>query len=390
MNKISYNNNFDKLSESYLFSEIRKRTSEYLFKNSNANIINLGVGDVVGGLGENIVETMRSTCLEYAKPETFKGYPPEKGYLFLRQRIADYYKRYNIELDTDEIFVSDGAKSDLGNVLDIFEKSTALIPNPVYPVYADSNIIRGNDIEYIDALPENDFLPSPCKLKVKPYLIYLCSPSNPTGAVYNKNQLQEWVDFALVSGSIIIFDSAYEGFIRSNKPHSIFEIEGSDRCALEIGSFSKRAGFTGLRLGYTVIRRNNERMRKFATIWQRRQSAKFNGVSYIVQKAGEESLTEKGIAECTKRSDYYIENAKSLKSVFESIGYRVWGGNESPYVWIECKENSWSFFDRMIESYQIVGTAGVGFGKCGEGFFRLSAFTDRENVEEVKRRIVGK
>lgn len=388
MNKISYNENFDNLSESYLFSKIRKKTKEYALAHQTEKIINLGVGDVVGGLNEGIVKSMISACQEYADAETFKGYPPENGYLFLRQKIADYYRKYGVELSCDEIFVSDGAKSDLGNILDIFGECTALIPNPVYPVYVDANIIRGNKIEYVEALPENGFLPMPCDVEPKPYLIYICSPSNPTGAVYDRNQLQKWVDFAIDSGSVIIFDSAYEGFIRSNKPHSVFETKGSENCAIEIGSFSKRAGFTGLRLGYTVIKRNNLRMRKVADIWQRRQSAKFNGVSYLVQKAGEQSLTEQGIVECNKRIDEYLENAKRLKRIFEKLGFKVWGGEDAPYVWIECNESSWSFFDKMLERYQIVGTAGAGFGKCGEGFFRLSAFTEKENIDELMKRVL--
>lgn len=387
MSKTIYNHNFDKLERDYLFSEIRKRKLEYEKKYPDKKIINLGVGDVIGGLCENTINAMKNAAVEYASEKTFKGYPPESGYPFLKQKIADYYAKRGVKLNSDEIFVSDGAKSDLGNILDIFDNCVALIPNPVYPVYVDSNVIRGNAIEYVDATPENSFLPTPEALPSKRYLIYICSPSNPTGATYDEQKLRQWIDFAVRSDSIIIYDSAYEAYIKTDKPHSIFELNGSDECSIEIGSFSKRAGFTGLRLGYTVIKRNNERMKKIAQAWSRRQATKFNGVSYLIQKAGESTLTDEGIREYQAKIDYYLDNAEKIKSSFQNLGYEVWGGIDSPYVWIDCKKDSWEFFDELLYKYQIVGTAGAGFGRCGKGFFRLSSFATKSDVDELTLRL---
>lgn len=386
--KIKYNKNFDNLEDNYLFSTIRAKKRKYEELHPNAKLINLGVGDVVGGLSPCVIEAMEKAVREYITPETFKGYPPEQGYEFLRAAIANYYSRFGIKLSAKEIYISDGAKSDIGNLLDIFGESLVLIPDPVYPAYVDSNLMKGNKIKLLSGTDSNNFLPLPNFNDEKSYLIYLCSPNNPTGAVYNKEQLKMWVEYANKTQSIIIFDSAYESFIRGAFPRSIFEIEGSESCAVEISSFSKRAGFTGLRLGYTIIPDKLEISGKnLGTLWFRRQATRFNGVSYIIQRAGEATFSEKGISECKQQVDYYLDNAKRLKAVFECLGYKVYGGDNSPYVWIDCKEDSWSFFDRMLEIYQIVGTAGVGFGKCGQNYFRLSSFALKKDIQIAEERL---
>lgn len=377
---MKYNKNFDRLGENYLFTEIRKRKNNYLVSYPNSKLIDLGVGDVRGGLPEHVVNSIKKAADEYLDPSTFHGYPPEQGYHFLREKIVDYYKRYNVRLSTDDVFISDGAKSDIGNILDIFPRTTALIPTPVYPAYVDTNLLKGNKIKNVICSSDLDFCPSPKDIKTQPYLIYLCSPNNPTGAVYSKLQLAEWVRFALRSKSIILFDSAYESFIRDDSPHSIFEIEGSDECCIEIGSFSKRASFTGLRVGYSIIKRSASSMNKLGEIWKRRHATKFNGVSYIMQRAAESTLTPMGINACNSKIDEYLENAKLLKNAFVKLNFTVFGGENSPYLWLNCKENSWQFFDYMLEKYQIIGTAGIGFGKGGENYFRLSAFADKEDI----------
>ncbi len=377
---IEINKNFCSLEDNYLFSKIRAKKRDYEEKHPDQIIINLGVGDVIGALTESAINALKSGIEAYKSVENFKGYPPEQGYPFLREKIVNYYKKFNVNLDIDSIFISDGAKSDLSNIIEIFSDLTALIPTPVYPVYVDTNIIKGNKIKYLECIPENNFLPLPNKQLKGSYLIYLCSPNNPTGAVFSYEDLKKWVDFANSTGSIIIFDSAYEAFIRSGVPHSIFEIEGSENCSIEIASFSKRAGFTGLRLGYTIINRKSKRMNEFALCWARRQATEFNGVSYLIQKAGEATLTEIGLAECQSKIDYYLKNAEIIKKVFIDKGFNVYGGTDSPYIWIDCKKDSWEFFDEMLEKYQIVGTAGAGFGKGGEHFYRLSAFALRKDI----------
>lgn len=386
--KMKYNKNFDNLVDNYLFSTIRAKKRAYEEAHPKTKIVNLGVGDVVGGLSQTVVEAMQKAVGDYLSPATFKGYPPEQGYEFLRESIARYYSRLGVNLSTSEIYISDGAKSDIGNVLDLFEKTTSLIPNPVYPAYVDTNLIRGNKIKFMEGRKENNFLPLPDFSDKNSYLIYLCSPNNPTGAVYDKKQLSLWVDYANQNHSIIIFDSAYESFIRGDYPRSIFEIEGSRTCAIEISSFSKRAGFTGLRLGFSIIPNELEvQKKKIGKLWLRRQSTRFNGVSFVIQKGGEASLSEKGSRECTRQVDYYLENAKILKDLFTNLGYDVVGGVNAPYLWIDCKKDSWEFFDYLLEKHQIVGTAGAGFGSLGKNFFRLSAFALREDVEIAKERL---
>ncbi len=377
---MKYNKNFDRLGENYLFTEIRKRKNDYLDSHPNSNLIDLGVGDVRGGLPEHVVNAIKNAVNEYLDPSTFHGYPPEQGYPFLREKIVSYYRRYGVKLDIDDIFISDGAKSDIGNILDLFPRTTALIPTPVYPAYVDTNILKGNKVKNVICDINSNFCPSPNGIKIQPYLIYLCSPNNPTGAVYSKSLLAEWIRFALRSRSIIIFDSAYESFIRDDSPHSIFEIEGSKNCCIEIGSFSKRASFTGLRVGYSIIKRSASSMTKFGEIWKRRHATKFNGVSYIMQRAAESTLTPAGIDACNSKIDEYLENAKLLKNAFTNLGFDVYGGQNAPYLWVDCKENSWQFFNDILERYQIIGTAGIGFGKGGENYYRLSAFAYRNDI----------
>lgn len=384
---MKYNKNFDLLGENYLFTEIRKRKKNYLNHHLNSNLIDLGVGDVRGGLPEHVINAIKNAANEYLDQATFHGYPPEQGYPFLREKIVSYYRRYGVKLDTDDIFISDGAKSDIGNILDLFPFTTALIPTPVYPAYVDTNILKGNKVKNVICDSDSNFCPSSKGVKIQPYLIYLCSPNNPTGAVYSKARLTEWVRFALRSKSIIIFDSAYESFIRDDSPHSIFEIEGSENCCIEIGSFSKRASFTGLRVGYSIIKRSAPLMTKLGELWKRRHATKFNGVSYIMQKAAESTLTPLGIDTCNSKIDEYLENAKLLKNAFTSLGFDVYGGQNAPYLWVDCKESSWQFFDYMLEKYQIIGTAGIGFGKGGETYYRLSAFANRKDILSATNRL---
>lgn len=384
---MKYNKYFNHLGKNYLFTEIRRRKQEYLFQHPDCNIIDLGVGDVRGGLPEHVINAIKNATDEYLSPSTFHGYPPEQGYPFLREKIINYYKRYNVSLDIDDIFISDGAKSDIGNILDLFSRSTALIPTPVYPAYVDTNILKGNRIKTVICNSISNFCPSPKGIKVQPYLIYLCSPNNPTGTAYSRSKLEEWVEFARHSKSIIIFDSAYESFIRDDNPHSIFEIDGSENCCIEIGSFSKRASFTGLRVGYSIIKTTAPTMAKLNKLWKRRHATKFNGVSYIMQRAAESTLTPTGITACNTKIDEYLENAKLLKNSLSTLGFSIYGGQNSPYIWVDCKKDSWQFFNDMLEQYQIIGTAGIGFGKGGEHYFRFSAFADKNDILTASRRL---
>ena len=321
--------------------------------------------------------------------ETFRGYGPEQGYDFLREKIRTYYKTHNVELETDEIFISDGAKSDLGNILDLFSTdNTVLVPDPVYPVYVDTNTMAGRKIIYIDANAQNEFLPLPDE-SIKADIIYICSPNNPTGAVYNKTQLKQWVDYANKNNAVILFDSAYECFITDeNLPHSIFEIEGAKSCAVEFCSLSKMAGFTGTRCGYTVVPKQiqNGLLNK---MWLRRQTTKFNGVPYIIQRGAEAVFTPEGQKEIQENLNYYKENAKIISQTLDK--HNIWhiGGKHSPYIWLKCPDNmtSWEFFDYLLENVQIVGTPGSGFGKNGEGYFRLTSFGSRENTIKACERL---
>ena len=386
---MNINTNYQNISDSYLFSTIAKKVNEFSKANPDKEIIKLGIGDVTLPLCKAVVNALKSASEEMGVKETFRGYGPEQGYDFLREKIRTYYKTHNVELETDEIFISDGAKSDLGNILDLFSTdNTVLVPDPVYPVYVDTNTMAGRKIIYIDANAQNEFLPLPDK-SIKADIIYICSPNNPTGAVYNKAQLKQWVDYANKNNAVILFDSAYECFITDeNLPHSIFEIEGAKSCAVEFCSLSKMAGFTGTRCGYTVVPKQiqNGLLNK---MWLRRQTTKFNGVPYIIQRGAEAVFTPEGQKEIQENLNYYKENAKIISQTLDK--HNIWhiGGKHSPYIWLKCPDNmtSWEFFDYLLENVQIVGTPGSGFGKNGEGYFRLTSFGSRENTIKACERL---
>lgn len=387
---IKLNENFFNVKKSYLFSEIAKRVKEYSEKNPDKKIIRLGIGDVTLPLPRVAVTALKKAADEMGSAATFRGYAPEYGYDFLREKIADYYKRFSVSRNSEEIFVSDGAKSDVGNIVDILGDNEILIPDPVYPVYLDSNVMSGRKISLLKGTRENGFLPMPGSTEKKPYVIYLCSPNNPTGAVYNREQLKAWVDFANEAGSLIIFDSAYEAFISGDYPHSIYEIDGADSCAVEICSFSKTAGFTGTRCAWSVFPdKLTVGDTKLSALWSRRQATKFNGVPYVVQRAAEAVLTDEGIKECKALVEYYMENARIIAAALKNSEIEFVGGENSPYLWLKCPKNmgSWEFFDYLLESAQLVGTPGAGFGEAGEGYFRLTSFGSRENTLEAAKRI---
>lgn len=385
------NSNYLNLHDSYLFSTIARKVSEYKSKHPDKDIIRLGIGDVTLPLCEAVVNAMQAAVSEMGTQEGFKGYGPEQGYDFLRSAVKDYYKNRGVILEENEVFISDGAKSDLGNILDIFGlENTVLIPDPVYPVYVDTNIMAGRKIIYMNANEENGFLPMPDP-DVKADIIYLCSPNNPTGAVYNKDQLKAWVDYALSNKVVILFDAAYEAFIQDKElPRSIYEIDGAKQCAIEFCSLSKTAGFTGTRCGYTIVPHElvyeNTSLNK---LWLRRQTTKFNGVPYIIQRGAEAVFTEEGQKQIKENINYYLENAKIISETLSDLGIWFVGGKNSPYIWLKCPNNmtSWEFFDYLLENANVVGTPGEGFGKNGEGFFRLTCFGKREDTITAMRRI---
>lgn len=383
---MNINGNYENLEQSYLFSTVAKKVNEYTAKHPGVNIIRLGIGDVTRPLCRAVVEAMHKAVDEMGVQETFRGYGPEQGYDFLRTAVQGYYAKNSVNLELDEIFISDGAKSDLGNILDLFDKdNTVLVPDPVYPVYVDTNIMNGRKVVFTEANSDNCFLPSPPKEKAD--IIYICSPNNPTGAVYNKAQLKEWVDYAKANDAIILFDSAYECFISDPElPRSIYEIEGAKDCAIEFCSLSKTAGFTGTRCGYTIVPKTLGKLNK---MWLRRQTTKFNGVPYIIQRGAEAVFTQEGQKEIKENINYYKENAKIISDTLKEC--RIWhvGGKHSPYIWLKCPNGmtSWEFFDYLLEKFQIVGTPGSGFGKNGEGYFRLTSFGSRENTIEAMERI---
>jgi len=388
---MNINKNYLNLHDSYLFSLIGKKVNEYKRQNPEKEVISLGIGDVTLPLPATVTEAMSKAVSEMGNAETFKGYGEEQGYGFLRKAISGYYEQKGVDLDEKEIFVSDGAKSDLGNILDIFDvNNTVIIPDPVYPVYVDTNIMAGRKIVFIDGSAENGFLPMPDE-GLYGDIVYICSPNNPTGAVYTKEQLKKWVDWALAREAVILFDSAYEAFIQDeNLPTSIYQIDGAKYCAIEFCSFSKTAGFTGTRCGYTVVPKELERNGvSLNKLWLRRQTTKFNGVSYIVQRGAEAVFSKEGIAQIKENINYYLENARIITEALNQAGIWYTGGNNSPYIWLKCPENmsSWEFFDVLLDKYNIVGTPGVGFGNNGEGFFRLTAFANRNNVKKAVERI---
>ncbi len=386
------NKNYLKLEPSYLFSTIANKVKAYSEANPEKHIIKLGIGDVTLPLCKDVVIAMERATLEMGIQDSFHGYGPEQGYEFLKSPIKEYYAKRKVALDTDEIFISDGAKSDLGNILDLFDiDNTVLVQDPVYPVYVDTNIMAGRKIKYLESNESNSFLPLPTE-KDKADIIYLCSPNNPTGACYNKEQLKKWVDFALENNSIILFDSAYEAFISDNNlPRSIFEIEGAKKCAIEFCSFSKTAGFTGTRCGYTVVPKElvfEDTM--INKMWLRRQTTKFNGVPYVVQKGAAAIFTENGQKEIMENINYYKENAKIITNTLDKLGIWYTGGTNSPYIWLKCPNGmtSWEFFDYLLNNIQVVGTPGSGFGNNGEGYFRLTSFGSKEATTEAMDRLL--
>ena len=382
---MNLNRNYENLEQSYLFSTIAKKVNEFIANHPDKKVIRLGIGDVTRPLCKAVTDAMHKAVDEMGTQATFRGYGPEQGYDFLRSAVQNYYKKHNVELELDEIFISDGAKSDLGNILDLFDKdNTVLVPDPVYPVYVDTNIMNGRKVVFANANAENGFLPMPTEEAVD--IIYICSPNNPTGAVYTREQLQEWVNYANKNKAVILFDSAYECFISDNNlPRSIFEIEGAKTCAIEFCSLSKTAGFTGTRCGYTIVPKDLGALNK---MWLRRQTTKFNGVPYIVQRGAEAVFTEGGMKEISENLAYYKENAKIISDTMKECNVWFVGGEHSPYIWLRCPNNmsSWEFFDYLLENAQVVGTPGAGFGKNGEGYFRLTSFGSKENTIEAMKR----
>lgn len=393
------NENFLKLEKNYLFINIAKKINEFIANNPDKkdNIIRMGIGDVTLPLAPCVVEAVKKGIEEMGVKETFKGYEDSgTGYDFLKEAISNYYKSFGVDVPADDIRISDGAKSDCGNIVDIFsDKNTVLISDPAYPVYVDSNLMSGREVIYIDSTQETGFnaVPDP---SVHADLIYLCSPNNPTGAAFTTAQLKAWVDYALDNKAIIIYDAAYEAFITENDvPRSIFAIEGAKKCAIEICSLSKTAGFTGLRCGYTVIPKELEVVTEDGTvvnvsqIWGRRQGSKFNGVSYPVQCGAAAVFSEEGQKQCAENLEYYKENARIIAKTFDELGIWYSGGKNSPYIWLKCPNGmgSWEFFDYLLTEANVVGTPGAGFGKNGEGYFRLTSFGDRDKTIEAMARI---
>ena len=405
---ININENFLNLQDSYLFQTIAKKVTEFQTNNPDKRIIKLGIGDVTRPIVPAVIEAMHKAIDEMGNPETFRGYGPEQGYDFLREKIVenDYLKR-GVEIDKDEIFISDGAKCDCGNIGDILGLDNRVaITDPVYPVYLDTNIMAGrgtnynektgkfDKIIYIPATAENNFIPE--FPKEVPDMIYLCFPNNPTGTTLSKKELKKWVDYAKENKSLILFDSAYESFIQDEDvPHSIYEIEGAKEVAIEFRSFSKTAGFTGIRCAYAVVPKNLKGYTKSGEevllnrLWTRRQGTKFNGVSYPVQRAAEAVYTEAGQKQIKENISYYMNNAKIIKEGLQEAGYTVYGGINAPYVWLKVPNGltSWEFFDKLLNEANVVGTPGVGFGPSGEGYFRLTAFGTKENTIEAIARI---
>ena len=404
---IKINENFFKLQDSYLFSTINKKVEEYILKNPKADIIKMGIGDVTRPIPKAVIIAIKNATDEMGCIETFRGYGPEQGYLFLREKIVE--NEYNgLNVDVGEIFVSDGAKCDTGNIVELFDTNAKIaITDPVYPVYLDSNVMYGRtgkfnkalgkyeNVIYMKACEENNFEPLPEELEEVPNLIYICSPNNPTGVAMKIQTLEKWVNYAKENNSIILFDAAYEAFIEEKDiPHSIYEIEGAKDVAIEFKSYSKTAGFTGVRCAYTVIPREieietSQGKVSLNKLWNRRQTTKFNGVSYIVQRGAEAIYTDEGKKQIEENILYYKENARIIKEGLKKAGITSYGGINAPYIWLKIPNNikSWDYFDMLLEKYNIVGTPGVGFGPSGEGYFRLTAFGSREKTIEAMERM---
>lgn len=387
------NNNYKNLKDSYLFYRIAQKTRAYVESHDGAYLYRLGIGDVSLPLCDEVIKALHEAVDDQAKKETFHGYMPECGAHFFKTAVAGYYEKRGVRLDVDEVFVSSGASDELGDILDLFDRSNdALITEPAYPAYVDANVMAGRNIVHLPSGEENGFLPLPDK-NIKASLLYICSPNNPTGAVYGKEQLKKWVDYANENGAVILFDAAYEAFIEDEDlPHSIFEIEGARTCAIEICSLSKTAGFTGTRCGYTVIPKELEREgMNLNAMWVRNRTTKTNGVSYILQKGAAAVFTEEGQNEIKKNIAVYKKNAKYLTDALDKLGIWYCGGKNAPYIWMKCPRgmSSWEFFDYLLENAQIVGTPGEGFGECGEGFFRFSTFGSPEDTKVAAERLVN-
>ena len=379
------------LKESYLFFHIAQKTRAYLEAHPGTHLYRMGIGDVSLPLAPAVISALHEAVDDQADKARFHGYMPECGAPFLREAIAGFYKKRGVDLAVDEVFVSSGASDELGDLLDLFDRSSrALIMEPAYPAYVDANIMVGREIVHLPSGPENHFLPLP-EAGLEADLVYLCSPNNPTGAAYNREQLAAWVAWANARGAVILFDAAYEAFIEEDLPHSIFEIPGARTCAIEICSLSKTAGFTGTRLGYTVIPKDLVREGLFLNaMWVRNRTTRTNGVSYILQRGGAAVFTEEGQRQIRGNIRVYKENARVLMSALDRVGVRYWGGRNAPYVWMECPRGlgSWEFFDLLLKEIQVVGTPGEGFGACGEGFFRFSTFGDPADTREAADRLV--
>lgn len=388
---VKINGNYANIKESYLFSDVAKKINAFLADNPDKTVIRMGIGDVTQPLVKPVVEKLVSASKEMGDKDTFRGYGPEQGYGFLKEKIASYYRdEIGADVSENEIFISDGAKSDIANITDLFDDSNVIcVPDPVYPVYVDTNVMRGRKIVYVKGNENNSFLPLPDESR-EGDIFYLCSPNNPTGAAYNYEQLKLWVDFVAKRDGIILYDAAYESFVSEDLPRSIFEIEGAKSCAIEFCSLSKTAGFTGTRCGYTVVPtaliREGMSLNK---MWLRRQTTKFNGVSYVVQRGAEGAFTKDGLAAVKDTIKIYKKNAEIMADALKECGVYFTGGINSPYIWLKCPDGmtSWEFFDVLLNECQVAGTPGSGFGECGEGYFRLTAFNTEENTKEAMRRI---
>ena len=388
---ITPNMHYRDLKESYLFAGIAQKVKKYQMEHPEKHIYRMGIGDVSLPLCDAVIAALHEGVADQANKESFHGYMPECGAQFLRETVAKHYAERGVILDADEVFVSSGASDELGDILDLFDRSSsALVIEPAYPAYVDANVIAGREIVHLASGKEDGFLPEP-REDFKADILYICSPNNPTGAVFNRNQLQAWVDFANENGAIILFDAAYEAFIEDETlPHSIFELDGAETCAIEICSLSKTAGFTGTRLGYTVIPKALNRCgMNFNAMWVRNRTTKTNGVSYIIQKGGAAVFTPEGQAQIKANIQIYKNNAKVLMEALDQLGIWYTGGKNAPYIWLKCPNGmgSWEFFDYLLNEIQVVGTPGEGFGACGEGYFRFSTFGSPEDTKEAARRL---
>ena len=388
---ITPNMNYANLKDSYLFAGISRKLMDYLAHHPGSHLYRMGIGDVSLPLCDEVIRALHEGVDDQASRENFHGYMPECGASFLRETIAGYYAERGVALDADEVFVSSGASDELGDILDLFDRSSsALVIEPAYPAYVDANVIAGRKIIHLASGKENGFLPAPDD-SIEADILYICSPNNPTGAVFNREQLQAWVDYANRHESVILFDAAYEAFIEEDDlPHSIFELKGARTCAIEICSLSKTAGFTGTRLGYTVIPKELERCgMNFNSMWVRNRTTKTNGVSYIIQKGGAAVFTPEGQKQIKTNIQIYKNNAKVLMEALDSLGIWYTGGKNAPYIWLKCPNGmgSWEFFDYLLNEVQVVGTPGEGFGACGEGYFRFSTFGSPEDAKEAARRL---